>query len=97
MGAVFTELFEAMRDSTWERIDFGQADAPEPDVAVNSWRNAHVTDRMRERIRQAHKDGDIVIYGELSSEADAVESFFCCESFELGGEGLYINALEATW
>lgn len=97
MGGVFAQLYEAMMDSPWHRVDFGADGAPEVDEAVASWRNADLSDHMMERIREAKGRGEIVIYGELSSDNEPVETFFCCESFELDGEGLYINALEATW
>jgi hypothetical protein len=97
MGDVFLHLYQALLSSQWGAVDFGRPGAPGPEVAVASWGKAHVTDRMMERIRDAHKNGDLVIYGELSTDEDSVETFFCCESFELAGDGLYLNALEATW
>ena len=49
------------------------------------------------RVVEAQKKGARVYIGELSSEDGEIESFFCCDSFELENDSIYFNALECSW
>lgn len=50
-----------------------------------------------QRAKQAITQGKDVWIGKLSSDAGGVESFFCCESFEIDHPNLYIDALCCSW
>ncbi len=55
------------------------------------------SEEIANRVAEAQKKGSKVYIGELSSEDGEIESFFCCDSFELGDESIYLNALECIW
>jgi hypothetical protein len=52
---------------------------------------------VAQRVVEAQRKGKKVYVGDLSSESDEIESFFCCDSFELENEKIYFNALECSW
>lgn len=61
----------------------------------------HVREEFSEdvahRVAKAQRRGAKVYTGRLSSDYNEIESFFCCDSFELENEKIYLNALECTW
>jgi hypothetical protein len=97
IGDVFVHLYEAMADSIWHKVDYSQQGALPPEQVVKSWANADVSAYMLDRMRQAAANGEIVMYGELSSEETPIQTFFCVDSFELKGDDLYVNALQGSW
>jgi len=54
-------------------------------------------DEVVERINGADESGHQVFIGKLSSENDAIETFFCIDSFEVENAKIYFNALECSW
>jgi hypothetical protein len=52
---------------------------------------------MKDKVEDARQRGLKVYYGELSSESENVECFFCTDSFEVENEKIYFNALECVW
>jgi hypothetical protein len=55
------------------------------------------SNEVAQRVARAREEGKQVYVGDLSSDNDEIESFFCCDSFELENEKIYLNALECTW
>lgn len=55
------------------------------------------SEEIADRVIKAQKRGSRVYIGELSSDTSEIESFFCCDSFELESESIYLNALECSW
>ena len=55
------------------------------------------SDEVAQRFVRAQATGKKVYVGRLGSEHDEIESFFCCDSFELENQKIYLNALECTW
>ena len=53
--------------------------------------------KVRERIERARKEGKKIYIGELSSDNNTIESFFCTESFEVDSEDFYFSAINAAW
>lgn len=49
------------------------------------------------RILKAQEDNKEIFIGELSSESDFIESFFCTDSFEVENDKIYLNALDCAW
>lgn len=98
LAGVFVTLFESLRQSIWSSVDFGKDNST---AALERFKLSRdrmsLSDRMLVKIEEARKDGLKVTYGELSSEENLVETFFCVDSFELQGDGIYLNALEAGW
>lgn len=55
------------------------------------------SEKVASRVAEAQNSGGKVYIGKLSSEYDAIEDLFCCDSFELENKKMYLNALECTW
>ena len=58
---------------------------------------ADFPEQVVNRILEAKEKGKSVYVGELSSEEDTIESFFCCDSFELENDKIYFNGLNCAW
>jgi len=52
---------------------------------------------VEQKLVEAREKGRKVFVGDLSSEENEIESFFCCDSFELENEKIYFNALRCRW
>lgn len=50
-----------------------------------------------ERFFEARRCGHKIYCGSLGSEENPVQTFFCCESFELEDEGIYLDATDCSW
>lgn len=50
-----------------------------------------------EKIKFAKERGDSLYFGTLSSDVNAVETFFCCDSFKIEGKNIYIDATNSSW
>ena len=57
----------------------------------------NLSEAASRRAKRAINEGEDVWIGKLSSDESVVESFFCCESFELDHPNLYVNALRCAW
>lgn len=49
------------------------------------------------RIGEAQEGNKEIYIGELSSDNNFIESFFCTDSFEIANDSTYINALNCGW
>ena len=50
-----------------------------------------------ERIKLAKERGYSLYFGTLSSDVNAMETFFCCDSFKIEGKSIYIDASNSSW
>ena len=55
------------------------------------------SEQMIRKLVEAKGKGKQVCVGELSSEENTMESFFCCDSFEVENEKIYFNGLNCVW
>lgn len=55
------------------------------------------SEQVAQKIIKASREGKSVYVGRLSSEEDIIESFFCCDSFELENGKIYFNGLNCVW
>jgi hypothetical protein len=53
--------------------------------------------QVRDKILEAEKNGKNIFIGSLSSEETETQTFFCCDSFEIENDSIYLNALECVW
>ena len=97
MRHIFEMLFEAIKSNTWAQVDFSKGSDGGGLQNFKNQKKMNLSEKMLEKIEEAKTRGLKVAYGELSSEENPVETYFCIESFELEGNGIYLNALEATW
>ena len=58
---------------------------------------ADFSEKVAKKMIEAKRTGKNVYVGKLSSEEDMVESFFCCDSFEVENKKIYFNGLECVW
>lgn len=61
------------------------------------WKKEGMSDDLMARIELAKRVGHFVYMGNLSSDGDESESFFCQDSFIIDGNDIYIDALECVW
>lgn len=59
--------------------------------------NGEFSEKVRERVMEAEKQGKNVYAGSFSSDDTIAESLFCCDSFEWENDKIYINALNCVW
>jgi hypothetical protein len=55
------------------------------------------SEQVAKKMIEAKNNGNNVYVGTLSSEEEIVESFFCCDSFEIENNKIYFNGLECVW
>lgn len=94
---IFEELFLSLTHRSRHVIDFAKTPSKEAMRGFIEAPYYPMSNRMIERVEEARKNGLKVFYGELSSEENSVETFFCCDSFEIDGDGIYVDALKAVW
>ena len=73
-------------------------------MAANQWKTIEEFVRAKflspgtaERIKKAIEKGLNVYVGELSSDNDEIESFFCCDSFVIEGDNVIFDATNDAW
>lgn len=54
-------------------------------------------DDLKRRIAEAEENGKKVYMGNLSSDSEQIESFFCVDSFIIEGDTIYLDAVECAW
>lgn len=95
LAPIFRELFRDVIRQGRTKVDFSTAD---PKLPIEFWfEDERLSDRMKDRLRQAKKEGLRAYYGMLSSDHSNVQTFFCTDSFEVEDERIYFNALENAW
>lgn len=50
-----------------------------------------------DRIKKAQERGLTVYVGEMSSDNNEIESFFCCDSFVIEGDNIIFDATNDAW
>lgn len=50
-----------------------------------------------DRIKKAQERGLSIYVGEMSSDNDEIESFFCCDSFVIEGDNVIFDATNDAW
>ena len=57
----------------------------------------YFTSENKKRIKKALKDGYDVYVGELHSDEDSVEIYFCCSQFLIKGDNFIIDGTTDVW
>ena len=55
------------------------------------------SEEVASRVVEARQTGREIYVGKLSSDNEPIETLFCCDSFELESEAIYLNALRCVW
>jgi len=97
LAGLFTTLYESILDNSRETVDLSKVD---PNVPMKDWftdlRN-DLTPRMLEKLEEGRARGLKVYHGQLRTESNNVECFFCTDSFEVENDRIYFNALECSF
>lgn len=92
---IFVQLFEDVIEQTSVQRTFRPADKR---LSVEEWfESERISEKMKERLRDAKGKGLTAYFGMLSSDNTPVQTFFCTDSFEVEDDQIYFNALECVW
>jgi hypothetical protein len=87
LAPVFDALLDRLLASSDPRREHG-----EPEYFASTF-----SDEVANRVAEARQMGREIYVGELSSDNEPIETLFCCDSFELESEAIYLNALRCVW
>ena len=91
---VFVKLFKCFKDDLSPGLSYArQYDCSTVDEYVEKYCSQDTIARVKE----AEAKGYDIYFGELSSDNDAIETMFCCDSFIIDNGKLIIDATEDTW
>lgn len=97
LAAIFASLYDSVMDNTHPPVDLATiADSTPVQQWLQGFRD-EPSPRMIEKLRAAKEKGLRVYYGQLNSDSNSIESYFCCDSFEVENDKFYFNALECGW
>ena len=91
--SLYARLVEKMAPISEEKGYWGHAQGKELEDLLE----ADFSEQVAKKMVEAKRTGKNVYVGKLSSEEDIVESFFCCDSFEVENKKIYFNGLECVW
>lgn len=91
--SLYTRLVEKMALISEEKGYWEHAQGKELEDLLES----DFSEQVAKKMIEAKRIGKNIYVGELSSEEDIVESFFCCDSFEIENKKIYFNGLECVW
>jgi len=97
---IYKGLFEAFKSDMkparayYEEHYSGKYDSFEEFIEKHLWKSGR---QILPRIQEAEKSGKMVYIGDLRSDHDDIESFFCTDEFIIDSEKLYIDAQEGGW
>lgn len=97
LRAVFTELFEILYDNMTNAAEAIHGRYWGPVDSIPQLIENEISKASAIRVEELLSKGYNVWIGKLSSDQCEVESFFCCESFEVNHPELVINALRCVW
>lgn len=94
----FDELFEVLvRGMKPVREYYNGSYLSERYESFESYLESVFSTQLRDKIIEAEKNEKSVFVGELSSAETDVQTFFCCDSFEVENDSIYFNALNCAW
>ena len=91
---VFVKLFKCFKDDLSPGLSYArQYNCSTIDEYVEKYCSKDTIARVKE----AQAKGYDIYIGDLSSDNDAIETLFCCDSFVIDNGKLIIDATEDTW
>jgi hypothetical protein len=96
-AAMFHHLFNAFRDNLEPARTFVSTDRWNKGETFEKFIVDLFSQKTLDKILEAERLGKTVYMGRLSSENDAIESFFCTDAFIIDTEDLYIDATNDGW
>lgn len=95
---IYQRLFEIFKNSLIPARDFVLSDKWHQDGETFEHYITEVfSEATLNRILAAEREGYEVYMGRLASDNDAIEEFFCTDSFIIESESLYIDATNDGW
>lgn len=97
---IYQSLFNAFKDDMepareyYEKHYQGTYSTFEEFIEKQLWKSGK---EILPRILDAEKNGKKVYIGELSSDNDDIESFFCTDEFIIESEKIFVDAQEDGW
>ncbi|MBI5569626.1 MAG: hypothetical protein HY914_06735 [Desulfomonile tiedjei] len=89
-------LYDCIRQ-TGEPAELAWREDPRYGDSLETFLKGRFSHKVWERAVEAQQEGKRIWVGSLSSEETAVETLFCCDSFEWENDEMYINALNCVW
>lgn len=99
-GSALEPLFSAFLERLHARMQSPRDYARARHCPEDEWMTLLARDfppEVIDRVSEADRTGRSIFVGNLTSDDNPVESFFCVESFELEDRDVYFNALECVW
>ena len=91
---IFVHLYKCFKDDLnpglWYAHRYGCS-------TIDEYVEKHCSQDTVARVKDAEAKGYDIYIGDLSSDNDAIESLFCCDSFVIDNGKLIIDATEDAW
>lgn len=95
---VFVELYKNINDNKEEITTYMKKYYPEMSTVEEFLRSFNYSIDVIDEVTRLIEKGRTVYYGELSTEnGEAVEAFFCMESFLICEDDIYFNGQSSVW
>lgn len=91
---VFTHLYKCFKDDLTPGLWYARRYKCS---SVDEYVEKHCSKDTLARVKEAEAKGYDIYIGDLSSDNDAIESLFCCDSFVIDNGKLIIDATEDAW
>lgn len=92
---LFDQFYHDVIANTERQVDFKTANKG---VAAEGWfKGDRLSQHMVKKIREAKDHALKAYYGELHSESNPIQAFFCTDCFEVENDQIYFNGLENVW
>lgn len=94
----FDELYESLvQNMKPAREHFNSSYLREGYKSFDLYLEKEYSAQVRDRVLEAERNGKNIFVGQLSSDETEIQTFFCCDSFEIENDSIYLNALECVW
>lgn len=91
---IFIKLFECFKRDLYPARSWAHKMGYE---SLEEYVNKNFSSNTMQRILNAEASGYKIYIGELHSDNDEIESFFCCDTFVIEGDNVIIDATNDGW
>lgn len=91
---VFVQLFKCFKDKLTPGLSYAREYKCS---TVDEYVEKYCSKDTIDRVKDAEAKGYNIYIGDLSSENNAIETLFCCDSFVIDNGKLIIDATEDSW
>lgn len=91
---VFVKLYKCFKDDLSPGLSYAQQYNCS---TIDEYVEKYCSKDTITRVKEAQAKGYDIYIGDLSSDNDAIETLFCCDSFVIDNGKLIIDATEDTW